>query len=176
MYMLSSSLGKRKVVTRHSRWGLKRCFQKETVKNRRLLYRFNKGSYTCVANHHRSIILWSPIQFRELRSRRAPQPYPKPGHSQPKACLPSSPKVSRCVHAPSWLFVFVYGCLRRQQAKPKTPLLLAQVKVSWVAVRVGLETSQEKRKGLRKKLWNRRQARPEVTITYILKKLKKRLF
>lgn len=53
---------------------LERCFQKDTVKKLWMLYRFNLQilvSYTCVANHHRSIILWSPIQFRVSR---APEP------------------------------------------------------------------------------------------------------
>lgn len=49
--------------------------------------------------------------------------------ASPKPALLSSPKVSRCVRVPFWLYVFVYVCLRRQRTKPKTPLLLARVKV-----------------------------------------------
>lgn len=100
---------------------LERCFQKETVKKLWMLYRFNlqiQVSYTCVANHHRSIILWSPIQFRVSRSPRAPQPYPNPGHSHHKACLPSSPEVCGCVCV--LLCVCVYVCWGRLQTKLNT--------------------------------------------------------
>lgn len=100
---------------------LERCFQEDTVKKQWLLYRFNlqiQVSYTCVANHHRSIILWSPIQFRVSRSPRASQPYPNPGHSHHKASLPSSPEVCGCVCVLSC--VGVYVCWGRLQTKLNT--------------------------------------------------------
>lgn len=94
---------------------LERCFQKDTVKKLWMLYRFNLQiwvSYTCVANHHRSIILWSPIQFRVSRSPRAPQPYPNPGHSHRKAWLPSSPEVCGC----ACVLLCVCVCVLRETA------------------------------------------------------------
>lgn len=119
---LGSQWGFDQSLQRRLKWQcLERCFQKDTVKKLWMLYRFNlqiQVSYTCVANHHRSIILWSPIQFRVSRSPRAPQPYPNPDHSHHKACLPSSPEVCRCVCV--LLCVHVYVCRGRLQTKLNT--------------------------------------------------------